>query len=110
MFVTFDQRARVLQSQFGSECFRLWDEQRGIDTLPTVSASLFLNICWAVDGHDRLAADYLRQGIQIAHRLDLFGAPKDIPEQIDRDELLYLRATANTAWGMFNFVKLGATG
>jgi hypothetical protein len=40
----------------------------------------------------------------MAHKLDLFGAPADIPEDIDRDELLYLRAAASTAWGMFNFV------
>ena len=40
----------------------------------------------------------------MAHKLYLFGAPADIPEDIDRDELLYLRAAASTAWGMFNFV------
>lgn len=51
-----------------------------------------------------MAADCIRQGIQIGHNLDLFGAPADIPELSDRDELLNLRATASTAWGMFNFV------
>jgi len=40
----------------------------------------------------------------MGHRLDLFGAPTEIPENIDRDELLCFRATASTAWGMFNFV------
>jgi hypothetical protein len=93
-----------LQNQFSSECFRLWEQQRGIDTLPTASASLFLNLCWAADGDDRLAAEYIRQGLQIGYRLDFFGAPAEIPEDIDRDQLLYLRATASTAWGMFNFV------
>ena len=93
-----------MQSRFGAECFRLWDEQQFTDTLPTVSASLFLNLCWAADGDDRLAADYIHQGIQMGHRLDLFGAPAEIPEDMDRDELLYFRAAASTAWGMFNFV------
>lgn len=65
---------------------------------------MFLNLCWAADGDDRLAADYIRQGLQIGYRLDFFGAPAEIPEDLDRDQLLYLRATASTAWGMFNFV------
>jgi hypothetical protein len=51
-----------------------------------------------------LSNDFIRQGIQIAYKLDLFGAPAEIPEDMDRDELLYLRAAASTAWGMFNFV------
>lgn len=93
-----------MQSRFGSECFRLWDARQDIDTLPTVSASLFLNLCWAADGDERLSNDFIRQGIQIAYKLDLFGAPAEIPEDMDRDELLYFRAAASTAWGMFNFV------
>ena len=93
-----------MQSRLGVECFRLWDAQQNINTLPTVSACLFLNLCCAADGDDRHATDFIRQGIQIGHKLDLFGAPAEIPTQIDHDELLYLRAAASTAWGMFNFV------
>lgn len=105
----FDQRAASLRTRFGAECFRLWDLERDVNPLPTVSAALFLNIAWAADGDDRLARDFIGQGKQIAYRLGLFGGLAEMPTQLDHDGIMELRANAGTAWGLFNFMTCACT-
>jgi hypothetical protein len=97
----------MLKDALFTETIRLWSEQRGIDSVLTLAAGIFLKVACVCSGDEELGRSIVNDVYKMAHRLDLFGTRNDMPAYThgnDDSETQRLRARAHAAWGVFNFV------
>jgi hypothetical protein len=87
-----------------TETTLLWDQQRGIDSVLTLAAGIFLKVACVCDGDEESGRSIVNDVYEMAHRLDLFGTGKDTPHGNNGSETQWIRARAHAAWGVFNFV------
>ncbi|TQN71231.1 Nitrogen assimilation transcription factor nit-4, partial [Colletotrichum shisoi] len=91
--------------EFEEEANKLWLVQND-DTLPTIAALAFLIQSCGCNGNGELDVRYIKETAAMAKRLKLFGCP----DAYTFAELSHLseakaRATAQTAWGVFDTLK-----
>ncbi|KAK7993912.1 hypothetical protein PG989_007293 [Apiospora arundinis] len=102
-----ERRAASLAEIFFNEAKVLWEQNRTLDTLPTVAAAQLLSLISIYNGNDG-GLPYIVEGIEMAKRMDLF---QDIghctfnqESKKEADEIVLVRA--HTAWGVFNCVMM----
>ncbi|KAK8002338.1 hypothetical protein PG989_002057 [Apiospora arundinis] len=102
-----ERRAASLAEIFFNEAKVLWEQNRTLDTLPTVAAAQLLSLIRIYNGNDG-GLPYIVEGIEMAKRMNLF---QDIghyafnqESKKEADEITLVRA--HTAWGVFNCVMM----
>ncbi|KAK7985506.1 hypothetical protein PG996_005254 [Apiospora saccharicola] len=104
---TIDRESASLAETFFSEAKALWEQNRTLDTLPTVAAAQLLSLVSIYNGNDG-GLPYITEGIAMAKRMDLFrGSGYDAFTQESKKETDEIAmARAHTAWGVFNCVTM----
>jgi hypothetical protein len=98
-----EPQAAIFGDAFFLEAEQLWSTERQTDSFTTIMAAQLLTLSSVYYGKDG-GLPYLREGIQMAQRLKLFGVPDSITSlavsQEPQDE--WLRMLSCTAWSFFN--------
>ena len=85
---------------------RHWEIEKHIDSLPTIVASVFLQMGINADGEISFADSALQLSHAMAHRLGLYGPADETssPQVRTLEQIKVLRARAHTAWGYFCYI------
>ena len=95
----------MMSQAFFDEAEKLRQSERGTDSLPSLSAIQLMSIGCIYQGKDDRAAELLKEGSRMGRRMNLFGQNKHEAALEEframPDDLL--RASAHTAWGVYNW-------
>lgn len=91
---------------FFDEAEKIWQEDKECDSLTTLQAMTLLGSYCMCNGKDQFGLELCAVAAKMAQRLQLFGVESlDLnSEPSSRISANGLRASAQTAWGAFNFL------
>jgi hypothetical protein len=100
-----DPKASAVGAAFFDETMRLWQTEKDTDSIMTVAAMAIstLGMC---NGKDALGIEVIIEVVHMAERLCLIGVEDTnlVTEVFSQKSADYVRASAQTAWGLFNFL------
>ena len=107
-YSSINPAAAALSLAFYHEASELWEIEKYADCLLSVSAAQFLCIGCILQGADAVARKYMHESVDMGIRMNLLGVPESthVLEAFNSFSHKQLRATANTAWGLFNWIRL----
>jgi hypothetical protein len=80
-----------------------YEEDRIVDTLPTVVGIILLSVIWTVRGNDKHGVIMLRESAEMGNRLQLYKTIRDCVPPLNIMDNDVRTAAAHTAWGTFNW-------
>ncbi|KAF5588573.1 conidial development fluffy [Fusarium pseudocircinatum] len=103
-YAHYEPMAAILPNKFLDEALRIYDVEKGVDSLTTVAATSLMSMTWTTLGKDKAGHRLQEDSAKMAQRMRLYGesdasscSPLDLS-----DERVEIAACA-TAWGSFNF-------
>jgi hypothetical protein len=102
-----DIRASVLSNAFFIEAEMLWHAEKSCDSITTAAALHLFSYGCVTRGKDELGLQLCKEGRYMAERLNLFGVPQDDSSTARFKTMSpeWKRATAHTAWGIYNWLS-----
>lgn len=104
MYSSIDLQADHLVDLFCGEAERLWELENGSLSTINMVAAQFMSLAYLVREQDDAVLKYLLEAVRIGTSLGLFGVNADMAPYL-RTGLSpeVARATAYSAWGIFNW-------
>jgi hypothetical protein len=91
--------------EFCAEAERLWDLQRGTDSILSVAALQFLSLGYLGQGRDHSVLAYLSEASSMAERMGLYGVDDEHAQQhLATLSTEAAEAQIHATWGSFNWV------
>jgi hypothetical protein len=81
----------------------LYEEDRMMDTLPTVVGIILISMIWIVRGNDKYGVGMLKECAEMGGRLQLYKSIRDCVPPLNIMDADVKAAAAHTAWGTFNW-------
>ena len=105
-YTAIDVKAAALSQAFFAEAELLWKSERASDSLTSVAAMQIFSLACSTQGKDDLAVRLAKDGRSMAERLELFSVMKSesMSTHIDAMSPDLKRASAHTAWGVYNWL------
>lgn len=88
--------------RFFDEAEQLWQEEEDRDSLPYISAAMFLTFANSTIGRDKVGTEFLQEAFRAANSMGLFDEPDDEEPDVEDD---MQAATSHVAWAAFNFLS-----
>jgi len=84
----------------------LWTSERASDSIATVAGTQLLRIMSLLQSRDRQTVEFGHEGKLMAGRMMLFGVAHTVQNasHFARLSAEWKRATAHTAWGVYNWL------
>jgi hypothetical protein len=102
-YAYFDPSGRALSTRFLDEAVLLYEEDRMIDTLPTVVSILLISLIRMVRGNDKYGMVMLKESADMGSRLQLYQMRRDCVPPLNITNPDVRAAASATAWGTFNW-------
>lgn len=96
-----------MKSALYGETLRLWEQERGADSINTVAAGMLVRLTCTINSNEDLGRSVINDIYHMSERLELRGPIKtdlDDYAKMDESDRRWFRARAHAAWGVFNFV------
>ncbi|OPB46196.1 C6 transcription factor [Trichoderma guizhouense] len=107
MYSSLDTEALNLVDAFCEEAETLWKSERPAPSALTMVAAQFLSFGYLVQGKDHAVLQYLSEALKIGTQLELFGVKPNVGDaRLDNLTPEMAKATAYSAWGVFNWITL----
>ncbi|PNP74987.1 hypothetical protein FNYG_11634 [Fusarium nygamai] len=103
-YAHYEPMAATLPSRFLDEALRIYDVEKGVDSLTTVAATSLMSMTWTTLGKDKAGRRLQEDSAKMSQRMRLYGesdASSRNPLDLS-DERVEIAACA-AAWGSFNF-------
>ncbi|OHW96185.1 C6 zinc finger domain-containing protein [Colletotrichum incanum] len=108
-YATYEPESTMIGHAFYEEAKKLWQQEKtaGADHICTVAAVHYLAITAISLGAGAEYVEYLHEALEMAKRLGLFNvSPSEGPDLKSYGEPDAQRATAQTAWALFNCLTI----
>ncbi|KAH7207282.1 hypothetical protein DER44DRAFT_810862 [Fusarium oxysporum] len=100
----YEPMAATLPTKFLDEALRIYDAEKGVDSLTTVAATSLMSMTWTTLGKDKAGRRLQEDSARMAQRMGLYGESGAFSyHQLDLSDGRVEAAVCVTAWGSFNF-------
>ncbi|KAG5758522.1 hypothetical protein H9Q72_013342 [Fusarium xylarioides] len=108
-YAHYEPMAATLPTKFLDEALRIYDAEKGVDSLTTVAATSLMSMTWTTLGKDKAGRRLQQDSATMAQRMRLYGEADDSSNhQLDMSDDRVELAVCATAWGSFNFQMYSA--
>ncbi|KAH7260710.1 uncharacterized protein BKA55DRAFT_591007 [Fusarium redolens] len=103
-YAHYEPMAATLPAKFLVEALRIYDAEKGVDSLTTVAATSLMSMTWITLGKDKAGRRLQEDSARMAQRMRLYGE-SDVSSynQLDLSDECVEAAVCATAWGSFKF-------
>ncbi|WKT46863.1 hypothetical protein QSH57_011737 [Fusarium oxysporum f. sp. vasinfectum] len=103
-YAHYEPMAATLPTKFLDEALRIYDAEKGVDSLTTVAATSLMSMTWTTLGKDKAGRRLQEDSARMAQRMGLYGDSGAFSyHQLDLSDGRVEAAVCATAWGSFNF-------
>ncbi|KAI8414059.1 hypothetical protein FOFC_07350 [Fusarium oxysporum] len=103
-YAHYEPMAATLPTKFLDEALRIYDAEKGVDSLTTVAATSLMSMTWTTLGKDKAGRRLQEDSARMAQRMGLYGESGAFSyHQLDLSDGRVEAAVCATAWGSFNF-------
>ncbi|KAK2134473.1 hypothetical protein NOF04DRAFT_1365018 [Fusarium oxysporum II5] len=103
-YAHYEPMAATLPTKFLDEALRIYDAEKGVDSLTTVAATSLMSMTWTTLGKDKAGRRLQEDSARMAQRMGLYGESGAFSyDQLDLSDGRIEAAVCATAWGSFNF-------
>jgi hypothetical protein len=101
-YAHYEPMAATLPAKFLVEALRIYDAEKGVDSLTTVAATSLMSMTWITLGNDKAGRRLQEDSARMAQRMRLYGE-SDVSSynQLDLSDECVEAAVCATAWGSF---------
>ncbi|KAG7415706.1 Nitrogen assimilation transcription factor nit-4 [Fusarium oxysporum f. sp. rapae] len=103
-YAHYEPMTATLPTKFLDEALRIYDAEKGVDSLTTVAATSLMSMTWATLGKDKAGRRLQEDSAKMAQRMRLYcESGVSSHNQLDLSDERVETAVCATAWGSFNF-------